>query len=126
MILVAAMSRKRKDYQNDSQSEQNHNHHKNTSYSNHSDNHDFDSHLDDEHLKMVIRETVRYSVMETLGTMGFETDQMREMQTDMIYLRKLRKGSEDMARRVRTSVITVLVSAMLFMLWEAMKSLLKE
>lgn len=77
--------------------------------------------IDPEELRKVIRETVH----ETLLRMGFDAQQAQRIQADMLYLRRIREGSEDMVRRVRASIITVLVSTVLFLLWQAVRDVLK-
>lgn len=72
----------------------------------------------------VYRRLVRETVHETLLGVGFNMRDPSQLQADMHYLRKLRSGSEDVARVVQRSVITLGVSTMLFLLWEAVKGLL--
>lgn len=71
-----------------------------------------------------VRRIVRETVRETLSGMGFDISTPMENQADLAYLRRLRKGSEDMARRVRASTITIAVTTALYLLWEAVKALI--
>lgn len=70
------------------------------------------------------REIVRQTVHETLCSIGCDMSEPNKLQADMHYLRKLRSGSEDMARVVRKSAITIGCSTTLFLLWEAVKNTL--
>ena len=62
-----------------------------------------------------IRRIVREAVYETLSGLGMATSEQHELQADFLFIRKMRKGSEAMA------VITVLVPAFLYMVWQAVK-----
>ena len=68
---------------------------------------------------------VRQAVHETLSGLGFDMREPNQLQADMFYLRKMRKGSEDISKIVRHSVLTLLVSSGLYLLWEAVKTSLK-
>lgn len=72
------------------------------------------------------RKVVRETVHETLSGLGFDVREPGETQADMYYLRKIRRGSEDMARKVRASGITLIVSTGLYLLWQAVKGLLER
>ncbi|MBN8530391.1 MAG: hypothetical protein J0L97_00815 [Alphaproteobacteria bacterium] len=68
-----------------------------------------------------IRRLVREAVLETLSNLGFDTREMQEVQADMLHLRRVRKGSEEMLRGVRASAAAVMVSTGLYLLWVAVK-----
>lgn len=72
------------------------------------------------------RKLIREAVHETLVGVGFHLQDPSQLQADMLYLRKLRHGSEDMSRVLRTSAITISFSTSLYLLWEAVKSLLNK
>lgn len=67
----------------------------------------------DEHTKVI--------VLDILDGMGFKKDDAHAIHNDLVYLRKKRKGSEDIGRLVRRSVISVSVPALLYILWEVFK-----
>lgn len=46
--------------------------------------------------------------METLESFGFDTDDVNEMQKDILFLRKLRKATEDTNGKVKAGVIGLL------------------
>lgn len=73
--------------------------------------------LTPDHLKHIVRETV----LETLQGLGFDAETPTGLQADMHYLRRLRLGAEDMAKRARGAVLTVLISTSLWLLWEAVR-----
>lgn len=69
----------------------------------------------------ILRKIIKDAVQETLMGLGFNLHNMYEVQADMQHLRKLRKNSEDVASRIRLSVITVTVPAVLYLVWNAVK-----
>lgn len=73
-----------------------------------------------------IRMIVKEAVHETLSGLGVSASEPLEVQADFIYIRKMRKGSEFMARRVKGSVIAVVVPSFLYLLWEAVKTSLSK
>jgi len=73
------------------------------------------------YLKRIVRE----SVQETLDSLGFTTDQPYQIQADMMYLRKARIGSDEVAKWVRRTAVTTAVSGVLYALLEGIKLGLK-
>lgn len=71
------------------------------------------------------RAIVREAVEETLQRLGFDTAHPAELQADMLYLRKLRRGSEDMHRVVLKVVFSILLSGVLYALWQGIVERLK-
>lgn len=78
------------------------------------------------HDEVMMRKLVSEAVRETLTQVGLDMQHPHQLQADMHYLRKLRYGSEDMARVIRRSLLTVTVSTLLFLLWEAVKMLVQK
>ena len=72
------------------------------------------------------RELVRAAVEETLRGLGFDLRAPEQLQADMYYLRRMRKGSEEMTRLTRRTLLTMAVSTALFLLWEAFKHVLQR
>ncbi|MGB4191947.1 MAG: hypothetical protein WBJ81_05315 [Rickettsiales bacterium] len=72
-------------------------------------------------LKEVIREAVREGIDDALTKYGIDTSSPNSMQSDMVYLRKSREGSEELAKWVKRSIITVAISSILATLWNAVK-----
>ena len=68
-------------------------------------------------LRPLIQETVR----ETLSGLGFDIAQPTETQADILYLRKIRRGSEEVRRIIAKSALTIIASGVLYMMWEALK-----
>lgn len=64
---------------------------------------------------------VREAVQETLTGLGFDTSLPAQLQADMHYLRRMRQGSEDVSRIVRHSLLTLMLTTGLFLVWEAFK-----
>lgn len=67
----------------------------------------------DEHTKEIVR--------DILDGMGFKKDDAYAIRNDLVYLRKKRKGSEDILRLIRRSVIGASVPVVLYVLWEVFK-----
>ncbi len=74
-----------------------------------------------EKLKHVIREAVREGIEEALTKYGIDTDSPNSMQSDMLYLRKSREGSEELTKWIKRSAITVALSSLLATFWNAIK-----
>lgn len=81
---------------------------------------------DDESHRREMRAIVKETVRETLYGIGFDMSDPNKLQADMHYLRKLRDGSEDVVRVVRRSAITIGFSTALYLVWEAIKTLLQR
>ncbi|MCH2038281.1 MAG: hypothetical protein MK137_06795 [Rickettsiales bacterium] len=64
---------------------------------------------------------IRQAVKETMIGLGFDTDDPREMQKDLLHLRKIRKGSEELSRKAKTTMIAIAVSSGAYIFWEALK-----
>ena len=67
---------------------------------------------------------IRQAVKETLIGLGFDTLDPREMQQDLLHLRKIRKGSEELSRKAKTTMIAIAVSSGAYIVWEALKKAL--
>lgn len=67
---------------------------------------------------MELRLIVREAVEETLQKLGFDTSKPSELQADMLYLRKLRRGAEDAHRVVFKVLFSILLTALLYTLWD--------
>ena len=72
-------------------------------------------------LKETIREAVREGIDDALTKYGIDTSDPNSMQFDMVYLRKSREGSDELAKWVKRSIITVAISSLLATLWNAIK-----
>ena len=82
--------------------------------------------LDETTICKIVREASRESVHETLTALGFDIHDPHEVQSDLLYLRRIRKGSEFVSQRVKASIITVLIPTFLYLLWEAIKRGIKD
>jgi hypothetical protein len=69
---------------------------------------------------------VRQVALETLAGIGLDVSSPTELQADLYYLRRLRKGGEEVRSVVRHSLLTLAVSTALYMLWEAVKGVLEK
>jgi hypothetical protein len=77
--------------------------------------------LDEIRIRKIVRETMLDALHETLSHIGFDPKAPQEIQADLHYLRKVRKGSEFMALRVKTSILAILIPTILYLLWQAIK-----
>ncbi len=75
--------------------------------------------MDEKTLRRIVRETV----YETLSGLGFDPDEPQRMQANMLYLDKIRRGSEFMTVRIKLAAIATLVPTSLYLLWEAVKNI---
>jgi hypothetical protein len=69
---------------------------------------------------------VREAVHETLNGLGITMSNPQEMQADFIYIRRMRKGSENLSQKIKASLITVTIPSLLYLLWEAFKEVIKK
>ena len=77
--------------------------------------------MDAREVQKIIRETARESVHETLQGLGLAVDEPHETQADLLYLRKIRKGSEFLSLRAKASLVVFLIPVVLYRLWDAFK-----
>ncbi len=68
------------------------------------------------------QDIIRRSVRETLVSIGFDISEPSEIQADMYYLRRMRRGSEEMSKTIRRAALTLMVTTGLYLLWEAVKN----
>ncbi len=66
-------------------------------------------------------EDVRFVVHETLSGLGFTIDDPNQVQQDMIYLRKIRSGSEGIKKLIGGTFITVSITSFIYFIIESMK-----
>jgi len=78
--------------------------------------------MGEEEIKKITSLAVEEAINKTLATLGLNPNDVYETQADMAYLRNLRKGSEDVARKIKTSVISLLIPTALYLLWLALKN----
>ncbi len=78
--------------------------------------------MDAREIQRIIHETARESVRETLRSAGMNMDDLHETQADMLYLRKIRKGSEFIGLRIRGTIIAAMIPTLLYLLWEVVKT----
>jgi hypothetical protein len=81
--------------------------------------------MDAREVQRIIRDTSRETVHEALKGLGLTTDSPHELQADMHYLRRLRKGSEFLSLRAKAAVLAALIPALLWLLWQALKDSLQ-
>ena len=75
------------------------------------------SDFNEKNLKRIVKEVVH----ETLSGLGFAPHEPNEMQANMVYLTKLRKGSEFMSLRAKASLIAFLIPTLMYFIWESLK-----
>jgi hypothetical protein len=68
---------------------------------------------------------VKTSVHETLANLGFTPDEPHKVQADMMYLRKKREGADEALLWAQRGIITTLIGAGLFALWNGLVHLIK-
>ncbi len=78
--------------------------------------------IDEDMLRKIVRESTKEAVHETLISLGFNPEEPQEMQANLIYLDKIRRGSEFLSIRIKASVIAVTIPTFLYLLWEVVKN----
>lgn len=76
---------------------------------------------EEDKIRLIIKESAKEIVRETLEGLGFDINKAHEMQADLYYLRVIRKGSEKTAYFLKTSILGVVIPSVLYLLWEAIK-----
>jgi hypothetical protein len=69
----------------------------------------------------ITRKIVQEAVKATLLGLGFNLENPHETQADLLYLRKMRKGGEEVSRFIKKSIITATIPGFLYLLWEILK-----
>jgi len=64
---------------------------------------------------------IREGIEDALTKYGIDTDDPTSAQADMLYVRKSREGSDELAKWAKRSIITVAISSLLATLWSAIK-----
>ncbi|MEM7617454.1 MAG: hypothetical protein AAF195_03640 [Pseudomonadota bacterium] len=72
-----------------------------------------------------MRKIIKESVQETLFGLGFDISDMREMQKDLLHLRKIRTGSEELSKKTRATILGVTVTSAIYVGWEVFKRAIK-
>jgi hypothetical protein len=73
-----------------------------------------------------VRAVVHEAVHETLEALGIEISNKHETQADFLFLRKQRRGTEELYKWVRRSIIGAALGGLCFALWEGFKQALKS
>ena len=75
-----------------------------------------------EDVRQVATDAGRASTLKTLELLGIDVEQPREMPADMLWRRPARLGSTALNRLAKRTVITIAISAVLWILWEGIKA----
>ncbi len=70
-------------------------------------------------------EDLRRAVHETLSALGIDAKEPQELQADFLFLRKQRKGSEELSKWVRRSILTAALGGLCYALWEGLRQAVK-
>jgi hypothetical protein len=65
---------------------------------------------------------IRRVVSETLTSLGFDANNLKEMQADMGYLRLTRKRSEEISMKMIISLLGLLVTSVGYLVWDGLKN----
>lgn len=82
--------------------------------------------MTEDEMKRIVRTTVQETVHQTLSGLGFSVHEPHELQADILYLRRVRKGSEFCSMRAKAGFIAFLIPTFLFFVWEAFKLKMKQ
>lgn len=69
-----------------------------------------------------IKEAVKEAMDEKFLAYGFRVGEPNEMQADMIYLHKMRTGSEAISRHAIKVIVGVVVPTSIYITWDWLKS----
>ncbi len=76
-----------------------------------------------EHLiKEVARTAAKEAVYEMMLTIGVDSKNPKEIQADLIYLNRLRKGVEYVNMRIKAVMVAVIVPSILMLIWNSIRS----
>lgn len=76
-----------------------------------------------------IDRAVQRSVHETFMVFGIDTtdgESVREFQSDLGYLRRSRRGSEELAKWAKRSAVGAAITAFCVLLWEGLKHMMSK
>lgn len=73
-------------------------------------------------VRKVSEKAAQEAIQATLKSLGMDAGDHKQMQADMLYLRKLRTGSEFISRKILATGVSVMAGAGLWMAWEALKA----
>ena len=90
-------------------------------YDGHDRDHSYDQRSDDERTKRLAKEGAHEAVNEAFERLGIDTNDWHETQKDTAFLRKLRRCMDNGAMWIGRAVVTVLVGAMLAVIWAGFK-----
>lgn len=79
-------------------------------------------------IEQEVRQIVRETVHETLTTLGLDVadpEAVLAAQADFAYLRRSRRGAEEIGKWIRRGAIGVAVTGFAALLWEGFKAALK-
>ena len=77
--------------------------------------------MDETLIRKIVQETSRETVHQVLRGMGVDIEDAPEVRSDMLYLRKIRRGSEFVSLRVKASLVAFLIPTILYVAWVAVK-----
>ncbi len=76
----------------------------------------------DEHvIRQIVREASQDTVHQVLRGMGVDAEDAADVRADMLYLRKIRRGSEFVSLRVKASLVAFLIPTILYLGWIMLK-----
>lgn len=72
-----------------------------------------------------LKEVAHEAVKETLMVLGIDVDNhesIQQTQADLMYMRKLRQGSDDLSKMFKKSAVGIAVLASVYALWQGIKT----
>jgi hypothetical protein len=77
-------------------------------------------------MREVAKEAAREAVHEALFSIGVNSRRPQDIQADLIYLNRLRRSREQLFLRILSVCVGVIIPAFLFLVWEMLKTTLRE
>ena len=77
-------------------------------------------------IEQIVKRAAKEGIEEALTSYGFDTDNPLEHQADQQYLRKIRKGSQDIHQFAKRSGIWATICTAVYLAIEGIKSYIKQ
>lgn len=77
--------------------------------------------LNRDEIKRLVAEAVAESTERVLIRLGLDTENPKEMQRDMLYVRSQRQAAEHIGRATRVAMLTIFVTGACTLLWQGLK-----
>lgn len=77
--------------------------------------------MDESEIKELVKEAAKEAVLETLLTLGLDAKEAKEVQADMLHVRKWREATETVKKQSLITAVGLVVVGVLGLIWMAIK-----